>query len=435
MYLEGSRYEYSGKVLPHFAKWIEEQGMDFNSRAVSQKLMPVDPPRPNQAFLDTIHGHCAHMSQEAEERVFHSHGHTLQEMYAVKFGKLDRVVDLVVYPGSELHVEAIMRAAIMHNVLLIPYGGGTNVTHALQVEAKEQRMVCSVDRSKMNHVRVVNLTSMGAVVEAGIAGRDLEQELSRYGVCCGHEPDSVEFSTLGGWISTRASGMKKNVYGNIEDIVLTVRIVTPIGTWEKPCSAPRMSTGPDANGFILGHEGLFGIITQATIKVKKLPPVKDYDSILFPSYEIGARFMYECGISGIRPASIRLVDNAQFKFALALRPAGHSPMKAFVDSLKKYYVTNIKKFDPDSMCVCTLVFEGTLDQVEHQKKQVMQVAQKYQGMRAGEENGKRGYFLTFTIAYIRDLGMDFYLYAESFEAAVPWDKLNMFLIRVPVRYK
>ena len=92
-------------------------------------------------------------------------------------------------------------------------------------------MLVCVDMGLMNHVREVNRESMTAVVEAGINGRELEKELERYGICCGHEPDSVEFSTLGGWISTRASGMKKNAYGNIEDIVLGVTIVTPTGVY------------------------------------------------------------------------------------------------------------------------------------------------------------------------------------------------------------
>ena len=91
-------------------------------------------------------------------------------------------------------------------------------------------MIVSVDMSRMNHVRWVDRKNMTALVETGITGKDLEKELSRYGVVCGHEPDSVEFSTLGGWISTRASGMKKNRYGNIEDIVLSVKVVTPTGT-------------------------------------------------------------------------------------------------------------------------------------------------------------------------------------------------------------
>lgn len=85
---------------------------------------------------------------------------------------------------------------------------------------------------------------------------------------CGHEPDSFEFSSLGGWISTRASGMKKNVYGNIEDIVSSARLVTAIGTFDKLCDAPRVSTGPDLTNFLIGSEGNFGLLTSAVIKVR-----------------------------------------------------------------------------------------------------------------------------------------------------------------------
>ena len=73
--------------------------------------------------------------------------------------------------------------------------------------------------TRMNKIKYVDKINMMASIEAGIIGQDLERELKAYGVVIGHEPDSIEFSTLGGWISTRASGMKKNVYGNIEDIV------------------------------------------------------------------------------------------------------------------------------------------------------------------------------------------------------------------------
>lgn len=82
----------------------------------------------------------------------------------------------------------------------------------------------------MNHVKWIDKKSMSACVEAGVIGIDLEKELLKFGVCFGHEPDSVEYSTLGGWISTRASGMKKNYYGNIENLILSIKIVTPIGT-------------------------------------------------------------------------------------------------------------------------------------------------------------------------------------------------------------
>jgi alkyldihydroxyacetonephosphate synthase len=420
--------------LPHLTKFLEELDFDLSSRATVQSTFKVDPAVQNPNFTAALTSTNIFSSQSDEERSFHSHGHTLQEMYAVKFSKLDRCVDIVVYPSTESEVEKLMEIAQAHNVLLVPYGGGTNVTHSLQLDPSETRMIVSVDMSKMNHVRQVNLKSMTATVEAGIAGKDLEVELNKYGVCCGHEPDSVEFSTLGGWISTRASGMKKNVYGNIEDIVLTVRIVTPIGTWEKPCNAPRISTGPDVNHFIMGHEGLFGIITQATIKVKSLPECKDYDSIIFPSFEIGTQFMKECGIKQVRPASIRLVDNFQFRFGMAFKIEEHSALKHLLDSAKKFYVTRIKGYKPDTMCACTLVFEGPKSTIEMQKMQVFSIAQKYNGLRAGPENGKRGYFLTFTIAYIRDFVMDYYCWAESFEASVAYEGLDNFLQTVPVRF-
>ena len=100
-------------------------------------------------------------------------------------------------------------------------------------------MIISLDLTRMNHVKWVDRKNMMACVETGILGQDLETELNRYGVVCGHEPDSVEFSSLGGWISTRASGMKKNRYGNIDDILINVKIVTPTRTFTKLQNCPE----------------------------------------------------------------------------------------------------------------------------------------------------------------------------------------------------
>lgn len=159
---------------------------------------------------------------------------------------------MVVYPDGHKQVEALVKLAVEHNVVLIPYGGGTNVTQALMLEERETRMIVSVDMSRMNKVLWVDRANNTAGVECGILGRDLEKELAKYGMICGHEPDSVEFSSLGGWISTRASGMKKNVYGNIENVVESMRLVTAVGTFTKTCEAPRVSTGPDLTNFVMG---------------------------------------------------------------------------------------------------------------------------------------------------------------------------------------
>ena len=194
----------------------------------------------------------------------------------------------------------------------MPYGGGTNVTSALMLEINEKCMIVSLDMTRMNAIKWVDKENMMACVQAGIAGQDLERDLKQYGVCSGHEPDSMEFSTLGGWISTRASGMKKNTYGNIEDIVNNITIVTSKGTYTKSSLWPRISNGPDLNHLIMGSEGNYGVITEAVIRVRPLPEVRIFDSIIFYDWESGIKFMYDVSKTNSWPTSCRLVENIQF---------------------------------------------------------------------------------------------------------------------------
>lgn len=112
----------------------------------------------------------------------------------------------------------------------------------------------------------------------------MERNLKVSGVISGHEPDSVEFSTLGGWISTRASGMKKNTYGNIEDIVQGITFVTPAGVYKKSEHWPRISAGSDFNQLILGSEGNLGVVTEAIIRVRPIPEVSEFASLVFPNF-------------------------------------------------------------------------------------------------------------------------------------------------------
>ena len=103
--------------------------------------------------------------------------------------------------------------------------------------------------------------------------------------------------------------MKKNRYGNIEDLVQNIKFITSIGTYEDLGSWPRISNGPNFKEVILGHEGNYGLVTEAVLKIKKLPEIKVFGSILFPDFEQGIKFMEEVGLSGVRPASLRLMDN------------------------------------------------------------------------------------------------------------------------------
>lgn len=207
--------------------------------------------------------------------------------------KLPRTVDYVVYITSHEQAEHLINMAREHKVVLIPFGGGTNVTESLMLRESEKRTIVSVDVTRMNKIKWVDKNNMMACIEAGIIGKDMEKELSKFDVCCGHEPDSIEFSSLGGWVSTRASGMKKNRYGNIDDIIVGIKIATPIGTIQKSQNAPRISSGPDIHEFILGHEGNLGIITECVVKIRPIPTAHVYESIIFHEFDTGIKFMYE----------------------------------------------------------------------------------------------------------------------------------------------
>jgi alkyldihydroxyacetonephosphate synthase len=194
--------------------------------------------------------------------------------------------------------------------------------------------------------------------------------------------------------------MKKNTYGNIEDLLVHVRMVTPRGVLEKNCLVPRMSCGPDFNHVVMGSEGSLGVITEVTIKIRPLPKCQRFGSIVFPDFESGVRCMREVAKQRCQPSSIRLMDNGQFKFGMILKPET-SYLGLLVDSLKRFYVTKMKGFDVDSMCVMTLLFEGDEEDVKAHEKKMYNIGLQFGGMPAGQTNGERGYMLTFVIAYIR----------------------------------
>uniref|UniRef100_A0A6Q2ZIC0 Alkylglycerone-phosphate synthase n=1 Tax=Esox lucius TaxID=8010 RepID=A0A6Q2ZIC0_ESOLU len=423
----GKRYRLSGMILPSLQDWFENT---FGASVKQHKSPPslnagaLPPANLNEAFLQDLTATGIPFSHEADDRVFRAHGHCLHEIFALREGRgFQRVPDMVTWPNCHNDVVKIVELACKHNVCVIPYGGGTSVTGALECPPEEMRCIVSLDTSQMNRILWIDEKNLVARIEAGIIGQDLERLLNEGGYCTGHEPDSMEFSSLGGWVATRASGMKKNVYGNIEDLVVHIKVVTPRGVMEKSCQGPRMSTGPDVHHFILGSEGTLGVVTEVTMKIRPIPEYRKYGSVVFPNFEAGVACLREVAKQRCAPASIRLMDNEQFQFGHALKPQVSSIFTSFVEGLKKFYITKFKGFDPHQLCVATLLFEGDRERVLQHEKQVYDIAAKFGGLAAGEDNGQRGYILTFVIAYLRDLGLDYYVVAESFETSVPWDRV------------
>ncbi|KAK3596239.1 hypothetical protein CHS0354_030884 [Potamilus streckersoni] len=422
----GERYQLSGHTMPQLRDWMMNTiGINLDHRTPAQpSFTAADTPTPikNESFIMDMRRTGISLSDDCQDRLFRAHGHTLHEIFVLREGRFDRIPDLVIWPTCHNDVVKIVELACRHNVVIIPFGGGTSVSSALECPANETRMIVSLDTSQMNKILWVDDKNMTAHCEAGIIGQDLERWLAKKGFCTGHEPDSMEFSSLGGWVATRASGMKKNIYGNIEDLIVHIKFVTPLGVMEKNCQVPRISSGPDIHHFMMGSEGILGVVTEVTMKIRPLPECKKYGSIVFPDFESGVKCLREIAKQRCAPASIRLMDNEQFQFGHALKPESGTIFSSFVDGLKKFYITKIKGFDPHTLAVATLLFEGKKQEVAAMEKRVYEIASKFGGLAAGAENGERGYMLTFVIAYLRDLGFDYYIVAESFETSVPWDR-------------
>ncbi|KAG7380483.1 hypothetical protein PHYPSEUDO_007185 [Phytophthora pseudosyringae] len=365
-------------------------------------------------------------STTVEERVRHGHGQTCEDVFRLRHVRdVERLPDAVVWPTSHEQVELLVREVTQKfadSVCIIPFGGGTNVTNALECDPKERRAIVSLDLGDMRRIVSVDRENMTAVVEAGITGLELHERLRHRGLTLGHEPDSWEFSTLGGWVATRASGMKKNMYGNIEDLVVNITTVTPQGTMQRAANVPRAAMGPDMNHAMMGSEGIFGVHTLVTLRLREFPEVQVYDSLVFPSLEHGLAALKEITRAGCEPASLRLMDNTQFQLGQALKTssATNKFTAGVIDFAKKTYVTTIRGFDVNEMCAATVLLEGNRQQVAEQQKLIQTIGKRHEGMVGGEENGKRGYFFTYIIAYLRDFAMDYYFMSESFETAVPW---------------
>src|SRR5207245_248659 len=124
--------------------------------------------------------------------------------------------------------------------------------------------------------------------------------------------------------------------------------------------------GLDLRRLMFGSEGTLGIITSAIVKIFPLPEVQQYGSVLFPTFEDGFKFMYDLARETTPPASVRVVDNLQFQFGLALKPKSSGVLADLKSKAEKFFVIKIKGFAPDKMVACTLVFEGPHSEVERQ---------------------------------------------------------------------
>ena len=359
------------------------------------------------------------ISDERQERVIHAYGKGFRDLFRLRRGLAMGAPDLVVYPESERDVCLTLRAAAERDVMVIPFGGGSNISGCLErMEAK--RMLVSLDMRRLRRVLAVDRPSCTARVETGIFGPDLEQQLGASGVTLGHFPDSFLHSTLGGWIATRSAGMQSDRYGKIEDMVIAVRMVTSEGVLATR-TVPKSSNGIDVNHLCIGSEGTLGVITEATMRVHPQPESRLVRGYLFPEFEGGIQAMHECVRQECMPAMVRLNDPDKTALSLAFRPPA-SPLSNVVSGIFKRYLC-LRGLALPQACLMLTAFEGSRAEVARQLRQAQAVYRRFGAVSMGEGAGKSFEATKYDFPHIRDFLLDRDVTTDVSETSTVWSNI------------
>jgi alkyldihydroxyacetonephosphate synthase len=255
----------------------------------------------------------------------------------------------------------------------------------------------------------------------GAFAPDLERQLNAQGWTLGHFPDSFTHSTLGGWIATRSSGMQSDRYGDIADVTRAVRVVTPSGLLvTRP--VPHASTGPSVREMVLGSEGRLGVITEATVHVRRMPERRVILGYLFPTWSDGLAAMQDIAASEAAPSVTRVSDAYETAFSFATRKT-----PSVLDRLKSRalttYLRRRRGFDLEAMCLSFIGYEGSQRHVAAQRKAVGRIVGRHGGLSIGASPGELYDQKKFDTPYIRDYLLDRGALADVSDTSAPWSRL------------
>jgi alkyldihydroxyacetonephosphate synthase len=255
----------------------------------------------------------------------------------------------------------------------------------------------------------VDAVSRAARIQAGATGPRLEEQLREHGLTLRHFPQSFEYSTLGGWIATRAGGHFATLYTHIDDLVESVRAVTPEGDWESR-RLPGSGAGPSPDRMLIGSEGILAVITDAWVRVQERPEHKLSCGVAFDEFASGAEAIREISQSGLYPANCRLLDPVEAETTGA-GPAGKA--------------------------LLVLGFESAHHPVDGPMETALEVARAHGGapgeVRGGAKKSEgdgdsvgawRNAFLQ--APYLRDAMVACGILSDTFETAITWDRFEGF---------
>lgn len=366
-------------------------------------------------------------SVETLDRVVHAYGKSTRDLWRIRHGRLDAAPDAVAFPETEDQVVALLRLADRFNVAVIPFGGGSNVAGCLEVLAGEDRPVLSVNLRRMNRVLALDTVSGTVRAQPGLLGPELEAHLETAGMTLGHFPDSFLYSTLGGWVATRSSGMMSDTYGNIDDMVIGLRMVTPSGVVATR-AVPRASNGPDANRLCIGSEGTLGIMTELTMRIRPRPQRREIRAYLFPSFKHGIDALRTSAQSDGAPTFSRLNDPAKTQLSAAFR-RDEGRLKAWLGQGFKAYLKSVRGFDFGNACLMVAAFQGTPRDIRWRRRATETIYRRFGAAALGRGPGQAFFAGKYDFPHIRDFLLDHGVICDVAETSIPWSGMERLYAR------
>ena len=215
----------------------------------------------------------------------------------------------VVQPAGTPDVVKVVTLCRATGTAIIPFGLGSGVVSGVKAAAD----AVMLDMSGMHKIRMIDQHNLMATFEAGVRGSDAEAALNKRGLMLGHYPQSMDISSVGGWVATRACGQFSSAYGAIEDLVMGLEVVLPNGDVLKTRLTPRAAAGPDLKQIFLGSEGTLGIITAVTFSLHYKPEKQDYSAFYVSTMEKGFETQRYIIQSGWTPPVMRQYDASEVK--------------------------------------------------------------------------------------------------------------------------
>ncbi len=354
------------------------------------------------------------VQRDAEARLRASHGQSLGDWIALRFGEVGRVVDGVAFPTDESQLRELLAWAQQQGALVIPQGGGSSVVGHLSPPAGDPRPVLSLNLSAMHRLLELDETAQLARFEAGVLGPALEAQLQARGFTLGHYPQSFEYASLGGWVVTRSSGQQSLRYGRAEQWFAGGKLLLAGGDELIIPPLPASAAGPDLREWVLGSEGRLGVLAEVSVRVSRRPEAEQFLGVFFPSWEAGLAATRELAQRRLMLSMLRLANGVET--ATTLRLAGHATQIGLLEAYLRLRGCGAGKV------LLFIGVTGSSAQVAAAKREALQIAAAQGGVATGELLGKAWAKKRFAGVYLRNALWDAGYMVDTMETAVPWGR-------------